>query len=65
MRFTKQDAVTFGLGALAAAGLVLGEALIEFSEETFTNLTTWLRGLAAGMLTALGRYLVTSLRGNE
>ncbi len=59
MRFTKQDALTFGLGLIAALLIVLGEALISLDEEIVIDLSVWVRDLFVGLAGALGRYLVT------
>ncbi|KKL81398.1 hypothetical protein LCGC14_1995150 [marine sediment metagenome] len=59
MRFTKQDALTFGLGLLAALVIVLGEALIALEEQVVIDLEIWARDLLVGLGAGLGRYLVT------
>lgn len=61
MRFTKQDALTFGLGLGAALLIVLGEALISLEESIVVDLSTWMRSLLIGFAGALGRYLVTRI----
>ena len=61
MEFTKQDALTFGLGLGAALFIVLGEALITFEEEVITDLSIWGRDLLVGFLAATGRYLITRI----
>ena len=59
MEFTKQDALTFGLGLGAALLIVLGEALVTFEEEVVTDLSIWGRDLLVGSLAATGWYLIT------
>lgn len=59
MKLTKQDLLTFALGALAAAAYPLGEALMRFSEEPIDDWGKWLGGLAAGIVAALMRYVAT------
>ncbi|KKL88305.1 hypothetical protein LCGC14_1926050 [marine sediment metagenome] len=61
MRFTKQDALTFGLGLGAALLIVLGEALIRLEEDVVVDISVWGRGLLVGILGATGRYLVTRI----
>ncbi|KKN26261.1 hypothetical protein LCGC14_0876360 [marine sediment metagenome] len=61
MRFTKQDALTFGLGLGAALVIVLGEALIRLEESVVIDLSVWARDLLVGLLGAIGRYLVTRI----
>jgi len=59
VRFTKQDALTFGLGLGAALIIVLGEALIRLEESIVIDLSVWARDLLVGFAGAVGRYLVT------
>lgn len=59
MKFTKQDALTFGLGLVAALLVVLGEALIRLEEDVVIDLSVWGRDLLVGVLGAMGRYLIT------
>lgn len=59
MRFTKQDALTFGMGLAAALIIVLGEALISLEESVIVDWAVWSRGLLVGLAGAMGRYLVT------
>ena len=61
MRFTKQDALTFGMGLLAALLIVLGEALISLEEEVIIDLEVWVRDLLVGLAGSTGRYLVTRI----
>ncbi len=61
MRFTRQDLITFGLGALVAAAVVLGEALIKLEEEPITNISRWAVVVGVAIGTALLRYLTTRL----
>lgn len=61
MRFTKQDALTFGMGLVAALIIVLGEALISLEEEVIIDLEVWVRDLLVGLAGAIGRYLVTRI----
>ena len=61
MRFTKQDALTFGLGLGAAVLIVLGEALIRLEESVVIDLLVWARDLLVGLAGAIGRYLVTRI----
>ncbi len=61
MRFTKQDALTFGLGLGAALLIVLGEALIRLEESVIIDLSVWGRDLLVGLAGAMGRYLVTRI----
>ena len=61
MRFTKQDALTFGLGLGAALLIVLGEALIRLEESVVIDLSVWGRDLLVGLAGAMGRYLVTRI----
>ncbi len=61
MRFTKQDALTFGMGLVAALLIVLGEALISLEEEVVIDLSVWVRDLLVGLAAAIGRYLVTRI----
>jgi len=59
VKFTKQDALTFGLGLVAALLVVLGEALIRLEEDVVIDLSVWGRDLLVGVLGAMGRYLIT------
>ena len=59
MRFTKQDALTFGIGLLAALIMVLGEALVDLEGDVAIDLSVWARNLLVGLAAACGRYLVT------
>jgi len=61
MRFTKQDALTFGLGLGAAVLIVLGEVLIRLEESVVIDLSVWARDLLVGLAGAMGRYLVTRI----
>ena len=61
MRFTKQDALTFGMGLVAALIIVLGEALISLEEDVIIDLEVWVRDLLVGLAGAMGRYLVTRI----
>ncbi|KKM14362.1 hypothetical protein LCGC14_1706870 [marine sediment metagenome] len=61
MRFTKQDALTFGLGLGAAVLIVLGEVLIRLEESVVIDLSVWARDLLVGLAGAIGRYLVTRI----
>lgn len=65
MRFTKQDAITFGLGALAVAAVVFGEALIKLEAEPITNISKWAVALGIAELAAFGRYIVTRLGNHD
>lgn len=59
MTFTKQDAITFLIGAGVALLITIGEALITLDQAT--ELSVWTRNLLIGLGGALGRYLVTEL----
>jgi len=59
VKFTKQDALTFGLGLGAALLIVLGEALVSLEEDVVIDLSVWGRDLLVGLTAALGRYLIT------
>lgn len=61
MPFTKQDALTFLIGAAIAVSFVLGEALIKLEGEVVVDWQVWARDLGIGSLVALGRYLTTRL----
>jgi hypothetical protein len=61
MKFTKQDAITFVLGALAAAAMVFVEAVSRTETEPISNFEDWVLKLGVGMAAALGRYVVTYL----
>lgn len=60
MTFTRQDLYTFLIGLGAAAAIVLAEKLLD-SEAIVSDPTTWAIGLATGLLSAIGRYLITYL----
>jgi TRAP-type C4-dicarboxylate transport system permease small subunit len=60
MKFGKQDAITFLLGAGVALLFTLGEALVR-SEELADDPAAWLVNLGIGLGAALGRYLMTEL----
>ena len=60
MSFTRQDAVTFGVGLAAALLVTLGEALVR-SGELAEDPGKWAVGLGTGLAAAAGRYLVTEL----
>jgi hypothetical protein len=61
MKFTRSDLVTFALGALAAVALTAAQALSTLDEDPITDWQQWGVSLGAGLLAALGRYLVTAL----
>lgn len=61
MPFTKQDGITFLIGAGVAVAFVLGEALIKLEGEVAVDWQVWARDLGIGALVALGRYLATRL----
>jgi hypothetical protein len=64
MRFTKQDAITFALGAGAALGIELGVWLVRLqveSEKTEFSLEQFGVSMGVGLAAALGRYLVTRI----
>lgn len=58
MTFTRQDVYTFLIGAAVAMLLVVGESLTQ-AEGLFTDSGKWLSHFAVGLLTALGRYILT------
>lgn len=62
MRFTKQDAITFGLGALAVAAVVFGEALVKLETEPITNIKDWAVVLGIAEVAAFGRYIITRIK---
>jgi len=59
MAFTKQDLITFALGAVITAVVILGEALVKLDGSPVVNWSQWGWWLLIGELTGLGRYLVT------
>lgn len=64
MEFTRQDALTFGLGALAALGLELSVWLIRLQVEAESpdfSFVSFGVSMAVGLGAALGRYLATRL----
>ena len=61
MKFTRSDAVTFALGALAAVLVPLGAALAQLDGDPVTDYGTWAMGLLTGIGAALGRYLATAV----
>lgn len=66
MKFTKQDALTFAIGAVAAVGLELGLRLSSLNADGAdgpTDLQAFGVSLGVGLLAALGRYLATYLPG--
>lgn len=63
MTFTKQDALTFFVGAGIAVALSVAEVLVGLDGQDFSNVE-WagvLGNIAIGSLAALGRYLATRL----
>lgn len=60
MNFTKQDGITFLIGAAAALVFTLAQAFID-TASLIEDPSTWLTNLGVGLLGALGRYLVTEL----
>ena len=61
MNFTRRDAITFLIGALAAVGIQLGTALTQLDSGQVTDWGQWSLSLGTGLAGALGRYLVTKL----
>ena len=59
MVFTRQDIITFALGAVAAVGITLGEMLVQLDGEPVTDWNEWGLKLGSGLGVSLGRYLVT------
>jgi len=59
MAFTKQDLITFALGAVITTVVILGEALVKLDGSPVVNWNQWGWGLLIGELTGLGRYIVT------
>lgn len=59
LRFTRSDLATFAIGVVATCAWVLAEAFSGV--DSVTNLTTWWEGLRVGLLTSLGRYVLTYL----
>lgn len=60
MKLTKQDIITFALGAVGAAAAVIGQSF-PASFETLEDLQTWGTALVAGLAAALFRYVATYL----
>lgn len=60
MSFTRQDLFTFLIGMGAAILVPLAEALIR-SQEIVDDPIKWGIAVGTGMLTAIGRYLLTEL----
>lgn len=61
MRFDRQDALTFAIGAGAAVAIQLGEALATLDSEPVSDWEEWGVKFGLGLLAALGRYLATRL----
>lgn len=61
MTFTKQDLLTFLIGAGIAVGVNLGEALIQLQGTEVADWAQWGKSLGIGTLTAMGRYVATRL----
>ena len=59
--FTRRDLNTFLLGALTAAGMVIGQAFITLDSDTTTDIGIWARNLGTDLAGAMGNYLVTYL----
>jgi hypothetical protein len=57
MKFTKQDAITFGWGLVGAFSPVLVASFSSF--ESATDKKTWAISLMSGLVTAAGRYAYT------
>ncbi len=61
MQFTRQDLYTFLIGLVTSVVIVVAQALLTAQAIFDGNGTQWLVGLLVGVLTALGRYLLTYL----
>ena len=61
MTFTKQDALTFIIGAGAAVAMRISEALIQLEDNSITDWEAWGVSLGIGIGAALGRYVFTYL----
>ncbi len=60
LKFTKQDVLTFVIGAVAGVAWVVGDALID-STSLFDDTGKWFTALGIGITAALGRWIVTYL----
>lgn len=60
MQFTRQDFYTFLVGLIASSVLIVAQALLT-AEQLFADPGRWGLALATGLLTSLGRYLLTYL----
>ncbi len=59
MTFDRSDGLTFAIGLAAALAVTLGEALVRLEGDPVTDWGAWASGLGVGLLSALGRYLVS------
>lgn len=58
MDFTKQDAITFGIGLGVALVFQTGVALASAGDQV-SDVGAWALSLGTGLVTAAGRYIVT------
>lgn len=61
MQFGRQDAITFGIGLVAALAIQAGTALVQLDGAPVSDWGAWAISLGTGLLTAAGRYVVTEL----
>jgi len=61
LKFTRQDLVTFALGAVAVIAPLLGNALATRDWSNLDDIGKWALATVSGIGAALLRYLVTYL----
>lgn len=64
MKFTKQDAITFGIGAAAALAFEAGVWMVKLPVQAETpdfSVESFGVSMGVGIVGALGRYLVTRI----
>lgn len=60
MTWTRQDAITFGIGLGVAVLFQVGTSLMQSGDQVSDG-WTWARSFGTGLTTAAGRYIVTEL----